>query len=159
MGLSEEGQEATMEDDDEMMQHMVDVAVPFIDDSSDDDDDSSSGKEAPLLLPNHDIRETAILDGFRHAVDSHAKEFIMGNHATAKQIPDHPSHNKKLVTTQHDNPNHTIQSTDDSSSRDRQAAVSSSNEMANENVPNSVPISKHDWKPEKLQLPTWAQPR
>jgi hypothetical protein len=132
------------------MQGVVDVAVLFLDDSSDDDD--SSCKEVPLLS-NHDIRETAILDGFRHAVDSHAKEFITDNGAV-KQIADHQSHNK-LVTT-HNDPNHTI--TDDSSSRDRQAAVSS-NGMAYENVPNSVPISNNDWKPDKLQLPTWAQPR
>eukprot|EP00978_Attheya_sp_CCMP212_P019205 scaffold53544_cov53-Attheya_sp.AAC.7 len=64
MGLSEEGEEAIMEEADDMMQDMVDVAVPFLDDSSDDDD--SSCKEVPLLS-NHDIRETAILDGFRHA--------------------------------------------------------------------------------------------
>mmetsp|Transcript_19058 Transcript_19058/g.34564 ORF Transcript_19058/g.34564 Transcript_19058/m.34564 type:complete len:150 (-) Transcript_19058:951-1400(-) len=149
MSRSEEGVEAIMEEADDMMQGMVDVSVPFLDDSSDDDD--SSCKEVPLS--NHDIRETAILDGFRHAVDSHAKEFITDNGAV-KQIADHQSHNK-LVTT-HNDPNHTI--TDDSSSRDRQAAVSS-NETAYENVPNSVPISNNDWKPDKLQLPTWAQLR
>jgi hypothetical protein len=144
MGLSKEGEEAIMEKADDMVQDMVNVAVPFLDDSSDDDD--SSCKEVPLS--NHDIWETAILDGFCHAVDSHTKEFIMDN-GTAKQIAEHQSHNK-LVTT-YNTPNHTI--TDDSLSRDRQAAVSS-NKRANTNVPNSVPISNNNWKPDKLQLPT-----